>query len=306
MIEMILLDLEKRINNNYFKSKNELINYIEFLRQNNNLDIELFNKKVKELLELYDSKTVSSELPLDMQNYTDAKLSSGNYIVSGEDDKVLKTNNNIGELSQEFKKVQNEIVADNKEGNINANTIFNHMEKYQKESSTLMPLSNLNMDIIDKEILDKIKFFIKNGNVNIFEYQVDISNGVFLNVNTNELFEVRKNPNTNAYEVYKGSQAQYNTETIKDNEGSDITVTDDIASLSDEELMAYQERTNITSAQRQMAIVELAKRKNKPKTRVLRMNPLTGNRAAFVKTSFIMIMGILSIITCILLLLLLK
>ena len=127
-----------------------------------------------------------------------------------------------------------------------------------------------------------------------------------MNINTNELFEVRKNPNTNYYEIYKGSQAQYNTETKQDYENKDMTITDDIASLSDEELMAYQERTNISSAQRQKVIEELEKRRNKPKTRVLRMDPLTGNRAAFVKTSFIMIMGILSVITCILLLLLLK
>lgn len=305
MTEMILLDLERRVNNNYFKSKSELVEYINEIRQNKQLDREVFDRKVEELLNLYD-KYNKSELPLNMEDYKDVKMQDSNYIVSGETDKVLRTNTNHGDLSQEFKQIQNEIIANSQNGSVNADTVFNHMEKYQKESSTLMPLSNLNIQIIDKDMLDKIRFFIKNGNVNIFEYQVDISNGIFLNINTNELFEVRKDSSTNQFRIYKGSEAQYKSEIKTDSNSNNTMVTDDIATLSDEELMEYQARRNLSSEERQLIENEMQKRKNKPKTRVLRLNPLDGNRAAFAKTSFLIIMLFLSSIMCALLLLLLK
>ena len=65
MTEMILLDLERRVNNNYFKSKSELVEYINEIRQNKQLDREVFDRKVEELLNLYD-KYNKSELPLNM------------------------------------------------------------------------------------------------------------------------------------------------------------------------------------------------------------------------------------------------
>lgn len=305
MTEMILLDLEKRINNNFFKTKEELIKYIEEMRRNPGIDVALFNSRILDLLNLYDKKSVS-ELSLDMNNYRDIKMQNGNYIVSGKDDKVLKTNENHGNLSGEFKKVQNDVVANSKDGSVNADVVFSHMEKYQKESSTLMPLSNLNIEIINKDMLDKIRFFIKNSNVNIFEYQVDITNGVFLNTITNELFEVRKNPHTNSFEIFKGSEAQYNNETLRNNSGNDITITDDIASLSDEELIAYQKKDNLSQEKKQLITIELKKRRNKHKTKVLRLNSISGNRAAFIKSSLLLILIISSSIICALLLLFLK
>ena len=52
--------------------------------------------------------------------------------------------------------------------------------------------------------------------------------------------------------------------------------------------------------------LERRKKLNRPKTRVLKLNPLDNNRAAFIKSSFIIIMLFLSSIMCALLLLLLK
>ena len=99
MTEIFLLDLERRINNNFFKSKSDLITYIEKIRKNPGIDMDLFNKRVEELLLIYD-KNHESELPLDMENYKDVKMQDSNYIVSSDDDKVLKTNGNHGDLSR--------------------------------------------------------------------------------------------------------------------------------------------------------------------------------------------------------------
>ena len=263
MTEMILLDLEKRVNNNYFKSKDQLVAYINEMRQNKQLDREKFDKKVEELLSLYD-KYNESELPLNLEN-----------------DKAPKTNSNYSEKSQEFKEVQNTIIANNNDGT-NADAVFDYMAKYQKESYVLMPLSNLNMQIINKDMLDKIRFFVKNGNINIFDYQVDISNGLFFNIITNELFEVTRDPDTQQFKIYKENESQYNNKIRSDNKGNDI------ANLSNEESLKYQSRNNNS------------------KVRVLRLNPLKDNRAAFTKTSFLIIILFLFSIMCALLLLLLK
>ena len=302
MTEMILLDLERKINSNYFKSKDELISYVEEIRKNYQLDMNLFNSKLKELLSLYDKNNIN----IDMSDFKDVKLGDNTYIVSGEDDKVLKTDREQGELAKEFREVQNDmIVNDPARQDINADAIFDRMEKYQKESSTMMPLSNLNIEIIDKDMLDKIRFFIQNGNINIFEYQVDISNGIFFNVNTNELFEVRKNPNTLNYEIYKGREVSY---TNGSNDINNNSIINNISSYTDEELVNFQQDTKLSSEVKQTIDEELERRKklNRPKTRVLKLNPLDNNRAAFIKSSFIIIMLFLSSIMCALLLLLLK
>lgn len=302
MTEMILLDLERKINSNYFKSKDELISYVEEIRKNYQLDMNLFNSKLKELLSLYDKNNTN----IDMSNFKDVKLGDNTYIVSGEDDKVIKTDREQGELAKEFREVQNDMIAnDPARQDINADAIFDRMEKYQKESSTMMPLSNLNIEIIDKDMLDKIRFFIQNGNVNIFEYQVDISNGIFFNVNTNELFEVRKNPNTLKYGIYKGGEVSY---TNGSNDINNNSIINNISSYTEEELVNFQQDTKLSSEVKQTIEEELERRKklNRPKTRVLKLNPLDNNRAAFIKSSFIIIMLFLSSIMCALLLLLLK
>lgn len=302
MTEMILLDLERKISNNYFKSKDELISYVEEIRKNYQLDMNLFNSKLKELLSLYDKNNTN----IDMSNFKDVKLGDNTYIVSGEDYKVLKTDREQGELAEEFREVQNDmIVNDPARQDINADAIFDRMEKYQKESSTMMPLSNLNIEIIDKDMLDKIRFFVQNGNVNIFEYQVDISNGIFFNVNTNELFEVRKNPNTLKYEIYKGGEVSY---TNGSNDINNNSIINNISSYTDEELINFQQDAKVSLEVKQTIEEELETRKklNRPKTRVLKLNPLDNNRAAFIKSSFIIIMLFLSSIMCALLLLLLK
>lgn len=307
MTEMILFDLERKINNNYFKSKNELIKYIELLRKNPQIDANIFNKKVKRLLDLYD-KLNTTDLSLNMDDYKDVRLDSSNYIVSSDEDKVLKTNGNHGDLSKEFKSIQNEMVANNKDGKVNADMVFDHMEEYKKESSSLMPLSNLNVSIINREMLDKIRFFIGNQNINIFDYKVDINNGFFFNTVTDELFEVRRNPQTLKYEIYKGGEAVYKSETFENNNDNSVNEVSDIPELSDEELMKYQARTDLSYEQRRIIEEELERRKqkSKPKTRVLRLNPLDGNRAAFIKSGLLIIIITISSIMCALLLLLLK
>lgn len=61
MIEEILLDLERKINDNYFSSKEQLIKYINEIRSRKDIDIALFNDKVGNILNFYDEKNIGEE-----------------------------------------------------------------------------------------------------------------------------------------------------------------------------------------------------------------------------------------------------
>ena len=287
MTETILKEIEDKINSNFFRNKSELISYINAVRNGDDVDIELFNSKIGNLLSLYDSIANDEELPLDMSNYKDVKLGDNNYVVSNKDSEVLKNSENMGEVIQEFKGVQNDIVVANNDNNVDADKVFAHMEKYQKEKSSFVSLTELDVSVINKEVLYKIRFFITSTNINPYDYKVDISNGIFLNTNTNDLMEVRKNENTGKYEIYKGSEAVYNTETSVDEQGNEVTMNDDVASLSVEELID-------------------SKKLNKPKTRILRLKPVRGKDAAFINYNLLLVVIVTSSIMIASLLLLLK
>lgn len=80
---------------------------------------------------------------------------------------------------------------------------FNHISNNQKEEVTLIPISDvLSHNDISIETLEKIQFFINNKYVNPYDYRVNIETGVFYNINNGEPLEIKKNPNTNQYEIY--------------------------------------------------------------------------------------------------------
>ena len=97
-----------------------------------------------------------------MEKYKGVGLDDKNFIVSTEQDRILKTMESSTDIETEFKNVQNDIIANTKDAEANADTIYNHMANYQKEESTLIPLSQVNIDDVDLEMLQKIKFFLKS------------------------------------------------------------------------------------------------------------------------------------------------
>ena len=156
------------------------------------------------------------------------------------------------------------------------------MKENRKEKLTLLSINEfLQTDDIDSEVLRKIRFFINNEYINPYSYKVDINTGLFYNQETKEMFEVRKNPQTGNYEIYKGSEVEYSkaseneehsNESLEGN--NDFEENEDI----DEKQMLY-----------------------KPKVRRL-IKPTNLNNAAFVKSSFIVIgICIFSIILAIIL-----
>lgn len=295
MTESVIKEIENRIKSNSFKSKEELVNYLNSLRQNNQIDINLLNETYMSLLKLYDDTMTASD-SLNISNYKDASLEDKNFIVSSNDGRVLESNSNTP-LKEEFESVQNEMAVNGENGIANADQVFNYMEKYKKTEASLMPLSNLNINIIDADMLEKIKFFISNNRNNIFDYKVDISRGLFINVNTNDIYEVRKNPETGQFEIFKGGSAMYLSTPEMDPNGNDVERVNEIPEMTDEELETYINNNHLSQAQidalyeRQSRVRQAKQTKVKKLVRV-RNNAL--DNAAFAKLSLLSIIIVIS------------
>ncbi len=295
MTESVIKEIENRIKSNSFKSKEELVNYLNSLRQNNQIDINLLNERYMSLLKLYDDTMTASD-SLNISNYKDASLEDKNFIVSSNDGRVLESNSNTP-LKEEFESVQNEMAVNGENGIANADQVFNYMEKYKKTEASLMPLSNLNINIIDADMLEKIKFFISNNRNNIFDYKVDISRGLFINVNTNDIYEVRKNPETGQFEIFKGGSAMYLSTPEMDPNGNDVEIVNEIPEMTDEELETYINNNHLSQAQidalyeRQSRVRQAKQTKVKKLVRV-RNNAL--DNAAFAKLSLLSIIIVIS------------
>lgn len=260
----LISDLEYKVRNNQFKSKEELRQYIVNLRNQGSMGDVLNNKKIDELLSLFDELNKTDEIPLDMNRYASVGLENKNLIVSKETDQILQTYGSKDDLSSEFKSVQNEIIANNPDGLTNADMVFAHMANYQKEEISLISLVDaVNKDNVNTEILSKIRFFITNSHINPYSYKVDVSEGIFYNIETNEVYEVRKNENTNQYEIYKGSELVY---------GSGLNQEENDMSKEverNEEEMVYEQNLD------------------KPKVRTLKKPMNNYNNAAFTKITFL-------------------
>lgn len=207
-------NIEKQIRNNYFKSKEELYKYI---LKSNELGNVLIPKDIEELLKLYDELNIKNSSPLDMKTYSNKTLEDKNFIVSEESDRILKTQENSNEFITEFKQVQNQILAYNQDGNVNAKEVFNKLADTQKEEITLIPIYEAIEDKnINTELMYKIKFLISKISENPYSFKVDINNEIFYNPETNAMYEVRKNEQTNQYEIYVSGELKYdNTNNIK-------------------------------------------------------------------------------------------
>lgn len=262
--EIKIRSLEAQIRNGEFPDKEKLVIYIANLRNRGLLQIS--NEQTEELLNLYDSLHKVEDVPLDMQNYVSIGLENQDLIVAKETDRVLQTLNGPSSFANEFQQTQNEITANTQDGLANADTVFNHIANNQKVEISLIPVTEaISRDDIDVEVLNKIKFFITNAYVNPYVFRVDITKGVFYNIETSEVYEVRKNENTNQYEIYRGSEMVYGQSTMPSEEPG-------LEHDTDEEQMSYEDR------------------RNKPKVRArIKEEPRHLGNAAFTKVGLLII-----------------
>lgn len=296
-----LLNLQNATKTDRFSSKEELNQYIEGMKKNGMPESILSEEKKKELLDLYDEYHKTEQVGLDTQNYKGTNLNEQNYIVSTQNDTVLKTNESNTAMIDEFKKTQNELSsASNSNSLANANTVYNHLKDTKKEEVDLVPLYEvIERSNISVELLGKIKFFISNKYINPYSFKVSPETGVFYNTETSELLEVVKDESTGKYVIKKGGEIIYR----EDSQSQEMT------SSSLENNSDNQEKEKDTNEEEQLYDYT----KKEGKIRVLAPpKPQKGfyysdsNRAAFVKASFLIVTTCLVSIGLAMLLLLLK
>lgn len=250
-------ELEKQIRNNHFKSKEELFERLVELRENGMIDV-IDNKKMRELLDLYDMIHQKTTSPIDTQNFSSMSIENNNLIISKETDRVLLTQKDQSSFEEEFKQAQNELSIQSQSGIANASLAFEQMANQKVEMVLLTINEAILRDDISLEILNKIRFMITSGYVNPNQIRIDMSKGVFYDIETSSIYEIKYNSETQEYEIYKNNELDYTESGLR------------------EEQEKEQER-------------------NKPKVRVLKKeNPPYLNNAAFTKISFL-VLNIISI-----------
>jgi len=265
----LISSIQSQINNNVFKSKEHLYKYLLALKQQET-NILLTEKDIEELLKLYDELHLQSEIPLSMENYSNKSIDDKNFIVSETDDRILRTTGNSKDFIKEFKNTQNEIMTYKQDGTTNSQEVFNKIAETKKEELTLIPLHEaIRLQMINQELLYKIKFFVTRAQINPYAYKVDIKTGIFYNGETNEVYEVRRNENTNQYEIYVSGEIKYDNTTNIESKSETL------------------QSGKIEEQQHEESI-------NNPKTKKL-TPPRNQNNAAFTKIGFL-ILNIISFI----------
>lgn len=266
--ELTISDIQGQIKNNKYKSKDELADYILDLRAKGLINID--NRQIKQLLDLFDNLHQKTDTALDMSNHSAISLENEDIIISQNQDRVLTTLEGTTGYKDEFKSTQNEIISNNGEKNVSAEQVFNKMAEQEKEELTLATLEQaLTYPNINAELLMKIKFFITNIKENLNIFRINLETGMLYNMENNEPYEVRKNETTQEYEIYRGNEKIYGSNQIAEQE-------------------------HIEPPQEELANENTL---NNPKTRKLVPQQPTNYNAAFTKIGFLM----MSIVTFVLL-----
>ncbi len=232
----VLLNLENAAKTNRFATKEEFNKYIEGVKKNGMPDSILSEEKKKELLASYDKFHPVTEAGLDMNNYTGTRLEEQNYIVNRNDDVLLQTDASKDEIPAEFKSVQNELSSANSQDNLaNANEVYQEMRNNRKQEVQLISLSEMiNRGNASEEMLAKIRFFITRKDINIFQFKIAPETGQFYNTETDEVLEVRKNPETGDFEIVKGSQVVYKDEASTETKEASVDNSEELDSQEQE------------------------------------------------------------------------
>lgn len=276
--------IKKKIDENQFKTKDELIDYLnkskniilhdEFLNQEfNDHFIKLNDESIKEmfkyLLEYYDKKNIledsvkldtASQVEIDGQEYIKVSDGNGNY-------KILE-NNQKENLVEQFNEVQNSSMyyqTENREEN--QRRVLDEMGK-QKINVELDSSLNVNTRELTSE--EKVQFatLMHLPNADKINFLVEPTRNIYINKDTGEVFhahmnnqgqmEIRKDDEINGNE-FKNEETTYDDEVI-----STPDVEMNFASLSDSDLQ-YMQNDSRFSFEEQKAIAEEIEKREKGK-----------------------------------------
>lgn len=264
--------IENKIKKNEFKNKEELNQYIIYLKNKNMISQE----QILMLISLYDKLYPVQNKEVNLENYKGVGLENQNLIVSTQSDRILKTESSPENMPKEFISTQNDMIVRSNNTLENADAVFNQMANTKKEEMKLIPLSEIHtIGNIDADILRKIRFLISNKYINPYVFRINLDNCLFYNMETSEVLEVRKNEETNQYQIYRGSELVYG-DTFQNNDRQ--IISEKITDINEEEKIYENQNTKV-------------KRLVPPK------HQNYDNRAAFSKMNFLLLIMALAIVT---------
>lgn len=262
--------IDKEIKANKFKSKNELINFI------NKIKADLNTNEVRNYI-------VNNALIFDGRIFEEAI------------NKMLMEFDRVNQVQNIIPLVPNQIQTptttynNTPVQNVNSNNVVD-MRAYQSSVNNVniqeqyVPITKVDANRVSKEIIEKINFLIVNPKVDVNDFAVNIVNGDFKNIKDNMIYIVRKNITNGAFEL------------VNKNDTNKVQVSNNnvnrLSSFSNEDLTNIANNPNVSDDYKKLSNEELNNRKEKTKTRKLIMPKI--NNAAFVSTVLLTVVSAIS------------
>lgn len=263
--------IDREIKANKFKSKNELINFINKIKADLNtnevrnyivtnaliFDGRIFEEAINKMLMEFDRvNQVQNIIPL-VPPQTQIQAPTTTY-----NNTPVQTvsSNNVVDMRAYQSSVNN----------------ANIQEQY-------VPITKVDANRVSKEIIEKINFLIVNPKVNVNDFAVNIVNGDFKNIKDNIIYVVRKNATNGAFELVNKNDV---------NQVSDNNNVNRLSTFSNEDLTNIANNPNVSDDYKKLSNEELNNRKEKTKTRTLVMPKI--NNAAFASTVLLTVISAIS------------
>lgn len=264
--------IDREIKANKFKSKNELINFINKIKADLNtnevrnyivtnaliFDGRIFEEAINKMLMEFDRvNQVQNIIPL-VPPQTQIQTPTTTY-----NNTPVQTvsSNNVVDMRAYQSSVNN----------------VNIQEQY-------VPITKVDANRVSKEIIEKINFLIVNPKVNVNDFAVNIVNGDFKNIKDNIIYVVRKNATNGAFEL------------VNKNVAEQVQVSNNnvnrLSSFSNEDLTNIANNPNVSDNYKKLSNEELNNRKEKTKTGTLVMPKI--NNAAFASTVLLTVISAIS------------
>lgn len=264
--------IDKEIKANKFKSKNELINFINKIKADLNTN-EVRNYIVTNAL-IFDGRIFEEAINKMLMEF----------------DRVNQVQNIIPLVPPQTQ-IQTPITTYNNTPvqTVSSNNVVD-MRAYQSSVNNVniqeqyVPITKVDANRVSKEIIEKINFLIVNPKVNVNDFAVNIVNGDFKNIKDNIIYVVRKNATNGAFELVNkniAEQVQVSNNNVNK-----------LSSFSNEDLTNMVNNPNVSDDYKKLSNEELNNRKEKTKTRTLVIPKI--NNAAFASTVLLTVISAIS------------
>ena len=187
--------IEQEIRKNSFKNKNELMAFINKIRQDLN---------TKQVIDYVNNNRL-------IFNYQEFQI------------RVNQIVNNFDIMMQNIKMQQERLMQEQMKKQVNNQQVVrqnmnNQMHFQQQEQPNYIPLTKVDVNSVSKDLIERINFLIVNPKVDVNNVLVDTKSGNFVDIVKRKPVLITKNKDTNAFELVedqKEKQEEQKNQKIK-------------------------------------------------------------------------------------------